>query len=168
MPGGDAKLTGAMGRARPAILATLLLTACGGGATTTPTACATPAPPPPPSAAAAPVTAVGSTARVDPGGTVTFTVTASGPAQVHFGDCSAPLSLFVTDSGDQRVYAGQSVALSDPSRCPAATLAAGQTLSEQVDWPVDPSLPGGVYQAALVLGDAPQLTLSIAVGRVSC
>ena len=32
--------------------------------------------------------------------------------------------------------------------------------------PVDESLPGGAYSVVLLLGDAPQLTLSVAVGTV--
>jgi hypothetical protein len=160
--------------ARPArrllrALALVLLSGCGGGATaTSSTACVTPAPPPPPSAVAAPVSAVASTGRVDPGGTVTVTVTVTGPAQVHIDDCGGPLRLTVVDPSDAHVFAAQSPPITDPAQCPAAALAAGQTLQAAVTWPVDVTLPGGVYTLILVLGDQPQISLAVAVGAVHC
>lgn len=168
---GAAKLAGSMAstlRRAAAAVVVLVLAACGGGANPSATACVTPAPPPAPSAVAAPVSAVASSGRVDPGATVSFTVTATGPAQIHFDDCTAPLRIIVADQADDHIFSGQSVPISDPARCPTAALGAGQSLTTTVSWPVDPTLPGGVYTAVLMLGDAPQLSLSVAVGAVRC
>ncbi len=33
-------------------------------------------------------------------------------------------------------------------------------------WPVESSIPGGTYTATLILGDAPELTLTLAVGTL--
>ena len=114
------------------------------------------------------MSATASSGRVDPGATVTATETVTGPAHVHFDDCSAPLRVIVVDPSDVHVYSGQAQPATDASLCPEATLAAGQTLQETVTWPVDPTLPGGVYTMILVLGDQPQLSLSVAVGSVGC
>jgi len=144
----------------------LLLTACGGtAATTTPTPpCRTAIHFPAPSAAAGPVAATADQAQVDPGATVTFTETLSGPATVQV-DCSEPLQVLVTDSTSLSVYSGYSEGVAT-SACGTLTLAVGASQSYQVAWPVDPSLPGGTYTATLVLGDAPQLTLTLAVGTL--
>ncbi|MGD0370193.1 MAG: hypothetical protein ABSC16_00640 [Candidatus Dormibacteria bacterium] len=152
---------------RPRLAAVaLLLTACGGTAAT-----ATPTPPcrsaihfPSPSAVAAPVSAAADQAQVDPGATVTFTETITGPATVQV-DCSDPLQVLVTDSTALSVYSGYSEAAAADA-CGTLTLTGGASESYQVAWPVDPSLPGGTYTATLVLGDAPQLTLSLAVGTL--
>jgi hypothetical protein len=144
----------------------LLLTACGGTLAT-----ATPTPPcraaislPSPAAAAAPVSATADQAQVDPGDTVTFTETVAGPATLEV-DCSEALQLIVTDSTALSVYSGSSAATA-ASSCGTVTVDPGGTLSYQVAWPVDPSLPGGIYTATLALGDAPELALSVAVGTL--
>ena len=143
----------------------LLLTACGSVATATPTPHCRPAPVlPPPHASAAPVAAAADRARVDPGGTVTITETVTGPASLRV-DCSQPLQLIVTDSTDLSVYSGYSAGAPDAA-CGDLSLASGDGQTYQVGWPVDPSLPGGTYTATLVLGNAPQLTLSLAVGAL--
>ncbi len=144
----------------------LLLTACGGAAATaTPTPRCRPALHfPSPSASAAPVSATADQAQVDPGAAVTFTETIAGPATVQV-DCSQPLQILVTDSTALSVYSGYS-AEAAADACGTLTLAGGASQSYQVTWPVDPSLPGGTYTATLVLGDAPELTLSLAVGAL--
>ncbi len=143
----------------------LLLTACGAAASATPTPRCHPAVHfPSPSASAAPVSATADQAQVDPGATVTLTETITGPATVQV-DCSAPLQVLVTDSTALSVYSGYS-AEAAADACGTLILAAGARQSYQVTWPVDPSLPGGTYTATLVLGDAPQLTLSLAVGAL--
>ncbi len=144
----------------------LLLTACGGtAATATPTPpCRSPIQFPAPSASAGPVSAVADQAQVDPGATVTFTETLAGPATVQV-DCSQPLQVLVTDSTALSVYSGYSVGAAADA-CGTLTLAGGASDTYQVTWPVDPSLPGGTYTATLVLGDTPQLTLTLAVGTL--
>jgi hypothetical protein len=152
---------------RPRLAAVaLLLAACGGtAATATPTPpCRSAVPFPSPSAAAAPVSATADQAQVDPGATVTFTETITGPATVEV-DCSEPLQVLVTDSTALSVYSGYSAAAAAEA-CGTLTLAGGTSDVYQVTWPVDPSLPGGTYTATLILGDAPQLTLSLAVGAL--
>jgi hypothetical protein len=144
----------------------LLLTACGGEvAMTTPTPHCRPAPSlAPPSAAAAPVSATADQAQVDPGGTVTFTETAAGPAMVQV-DCAQPLQVVVTDGTGLSVYGGYSPP-APASACEEVDLAAGAAETYQVIWPVESSIPGGTYTATLILGDAPELTLTLAVGTL--
>ena len=144
----------------------LLLTACGGEvAMATPTPHCRPAPSlAPPSAAAAPVSATADQAQVDPGGTVTFTETAAGPATVQV-DCAQPLQVVVTDGTGLSVYGGYSPP-APASACEEVDLAAGAAETYQVIWPVESSIPGGTYTATLILGDAPELTLTLAVGTV--
>ncbi|MGA3183977.1 MAG: hypothetical protein ABSE52_05195 [Candidatus Dormibacteria bacterium] len=144
----------------------LLLTACGSAvAVATPTPHCRPAPSLAlPSAAAAPVSATADQAQVDPGTTVTFTEIAAGPAMVQV-DCAQPLQLIVTDDTGLSVYSGYSPA-APASACGEVTLAGGAIETYQVTWPVDSSIPGGTYTATLVLGDAPELTLSLAVGTL--
>jgi hypothetical protein len=152
-------------RLRFAVLA-LLLTACGGelGAATPTAHCRPALSLPSPSASAAPVAATADRAQVDPGSTVTFIETITGPATQQI-DCSQPLQVVVTDSTGLSVYSGDSTAAVS-SACGTLTLASGAGESYQVAWPVDPSLPGGTYTATLVLGDAPQLSLNLAVGTL--
>jgi hypothetical protein len=95
---------------------------------------------------------------------VTFTEVAVGPATVQV-DCSEPLQVAVTDSTGLTVYSGSSAG-SPPGACGEVALAAGAADTYQVTWPVDSSLPGGTYTATLVLGDAPELTLNLAVGTL--
>jgi hypothetical protein len=152
---------------RPRLAAVaLLLTACGGtAATVTPTPTCRPVIHfPSPSASAGPVSASADRAQVDPGATVTFTEAIAGPATVQV-DCAEPLQVVVTDSTALSVYSGYSEEAAADA-CGTLTLAAGAGESYQVAWPVDPSLPGGTYTATLVLGDAPQLTLTLAVGTL--
>jgi hypothetical protein len=146
----------------------LLLTACGGEvamATPTPHCRSVPSLPPP-SAAATPVSATADHAQVDPGSTVTFTETAAGPATVQV-DCSQPLQVVVTDGTGLSVYSGSSPA-APASACVdgEVAVASGVTETYQVIWPVESSIPGGTYTATLILGDAPELTLTLAVGTV--
>lgn len=151
-----------MSRVRLAAVA-LLIAGCGAGSSPAArTPCASPSALPAPTAAAAPVSAAADAGQVAPGGTVTFTETIAGPATLRI-DCTSPLQVQVTDSTGLAVGSGASAAVSG-AQCGPVALAAGASQSYQVAWAVDPALPGGVYTAALVLGDAPQLSLSIAVG----
>jgi hypothetical protein len=145
----------------------LLLTACGGAvAVATPTPSCRPAPSLAlPSASAAPVAATADHAQVDPGGTVTFTEIADGSATLEV-DCSQPLQVIVTDGTGLSVYSGYSAAAPASACAGEVTLATGAAETYQVTWPVDSSLPGGTYTATLVLGDAPELTLTLAVGTL--
>jgi len=144
-------------------LITLLLAACGGvSPASTGTACPNI---PAPRDSVPPVVASADQGRVDPGGTVTFTETISGPASLQI-ECSGPLQVVVTDGTGLSIYTGSGSAVSG-SLCGSVTLASGASQSYQVSWPVDPSLPGGDYAASLVLGDAPQLTLTVAVGVIA-
>ncbi len=141
----------------------LLVAACGSVAgQAVPVPCGRPPRLPAPAASAAPVSATASAGEVVPGGSVTFTEAIAGPATVQVG-CSSPLQLVVTDGTGLAVYSGGAPAVTGPL-CGAVAVAAGQSRSYQVTWAVDPTLPGGAYTAALVLGDAPQLSLTVAVG----
>ena len=93
-----------------------------------------------------------------------FTEIVDGPAMVEV-DCSQPLQVVVTDGTGLTVYSGYSAGAA-PSACGEVSLAAGAGETYQVSWPVDASLPGGTYTATLVLGDAPELTLNLAVGTL--
>jgi hypothetical protein len=151
---------------RPLLMVALLLTACGPAkAVATAVACATPTPIPAPSMASPPYTAVADVGRVDPGGTVTFTETVEGPASLQV-DCAQPLTVVVTDSTGLSVYSGSSAQAQGDGLCGQLSLAGGTTQAYEVSWPVDSSLPGGDYRAALVLGDAPPLILTVAVGVI--
>jgi uncharacterized protein YcgI (DUF1989 family) len=144
----------------------LCLAACGTTmATATPTpACRTGLTLPAPVASAAPVSATADQGQVDPGGTVTFTETVTGPATLQVS-CSQPLQVVVTDGTALSVFSGYAASAA-AGECGTVTLSAGATASYQVAWPVDPSLPGGYYTATLALGDAPELSLSLAVGTL--
>jgi hypothetical protein len=154
-----------MVRPRLALLG-LLVAACGGGtalATATPS-CRPAISFPTPAASVPPVSATADQGRVDPGGTVTFTETVTGPATLDV-DCLQPVQLIVTDSAGLSVYGGASSGAGGDA-CGTLVLADGAGESYQVAWPVDPSLPGGMYTATLALGDAPELTLSLLVGTL--
>lgn len=150
-------------RATGAALA-LLLAACGSNSVPSATPCRARSTLPAPALTTAPLTASADRGQVEPGGTVTFVVRVTGPAHIHLDDCAAPLKLLVIDASQLHVYSGAAAALGDPAACPELILAAGQSLSVSTSWPVDSTLPGGVYAALLILGDAPQVTLAIAVG----
>jgi hypothetical protein len=144
----------------------LLLTACAGTTSLgSPTpVCRPPLLLPSPAASLAPVSATADRAQVDPGATVTFVETLSGPATVDV-DCSQPLQVIVTDSAGLSVYSGVS-APAPAGGCGTLSLAAGTGEAFEVQWQVDPALPGGTYTATLALGDAPELTLPVAVGTL--
>ena len=111
-----------------------------------------------------PVAATASLGRVDPGGEVTFTEALDGPATLEVG-CQAPLQVVVSASSGLSVYSGSANAVSG-GECGTVTVAAGSRQTYQATWPVDATLPGGDYTATLVLGNAPELTLPVAVGVV--
>jgi hypothetical protein len=148
-----------------AALMSVVVAGCGSSPATSPAPTCVPASPAPsPRAAAPPAVATADRARVDPGGTVSFDVTVTGPASVTV-DCQQPLQVIVTDSTQLHIYTGQSPP-AQAGHCGPLTLTAGHAESYAVSWPVDESLPGGAYSVVLLLGDAPQLTLSVAVGTV--
>jgi hypothetical protein len=118
----------------------------------------------PPEVSEATVTAVADRAVVAPGGTVTFTVVASGVSRFN-APCSGPLHVVIDDASQAGVYSTSS-ASGPSSPCGAVALAAGGRAVYSVAWPVDPTLPGGPYEATLVLGDTPAIQLPIAVGAV--
>jgi hypothetical protein len=155
-----------MSRHSLALLA-LLLAGCGSAAATATASrpCRTPPPASPPQTAQPPYSAAADAARVDPGGSVNFTETVTGPAVVQAVPCSGPLQLVVSDGAGLQVYSGGGAAVA-AGRCGTVTVPAGSSVSYQVPWPVDPSLPGGYYTAALVLGAGPTLSLTVAVGAL--
>ena len=93
-----------------------------------------------------------------------FTEVATGPETLHL-DCSGPLSLIVADSNDVHVYSGTSAAVRQ-TQCGTLMLAAGQSATFTVTWPVDVTLPAGAYTVSLMLGDAPVLSVPLSVGAI--
>jgi len=126
--------------------------------------CRTPSAVPAPQVAMPPVSAAADQGRVDPGAQVNFTETVTGPTILQV-DCQQPLQLVVTDATGLSVYSGAEAPVA-AGLCGRLSVAAGAAEAYQVSWPVDPSLPGGTYQATLMLGDAPELTLAVAVGAI--
>lgn len=148
------------------ILAALLLTACGATANGTQAATCTPRPEPPaPSAVSAPVSATADRGRVDPGGAVTFTETVAGPATLHPLDCN-DFHLNVWESNQDSIYSTTAPIIENAASCPEIQVASGSSNQYTITWPVDPTLPGGAYNAELTLADAPTITLTIIVGTV--
>jgi hypothetical protein len=114
------------------------------------------------------VSASASPASVQPGGSVAFTVTVTGPAQ-YSAPCTGPVQLLVADSTQLRVFAA-SADSSPASPCGAVTLRPGRRVVYSVVWQVDPTLPYGRYDAQLVVGYNTdlQLAVSIAAPAGSC
>ncbi|HEX6491972.1 MAG TPA: hypothetical protein VF112_00590, partial [Candidatus Dormibacteraeota bacterium] len=48
--------------------------------------------------------------------------------------------------------------------CGAVSLPRGRSAEYEISWQVDPTLPAGVYDATLVLGDQPPTTLQVRLG----
>ena len=138
-----------------------LIAACG---TTNAKSTCTPRPAlPSPSAAAAPVSAVADRARVDPGATVTFTETITGSAALHPANCT-DFHLNVWEAGQNSIYSTDAPIVQNGTDCSQMQLRQGDGVNYIVSWPVDPTLPGGEYNAELSLADAPTLTMTIIVG----
>ena len=134
--------------------------ACGGD--TVATRCTPQPAPPPPSAVAGPLTATVDQAVVPSGGTLVATVKVAGPL-AYQAPCAAPLRLIVVDSSDIHVDSSAPAAPKG-TPCGAVNLAGGQKAQYDVQWTADPTLPPGSYRLVLVLGDQPQMALSVRIG----
>jgi hypothetical protein len=49
--------------------------------------------------------------------------------------------------------------------CGAVSLPRGRSAEYELSWQVDPTLPAGLYDATLILGDQPPTTLQLRLGR---
>jgi hypothetical protein len=95
-------------------------------------------------------------------GAIAFTATVRGPARFR-ADCSGPLQVVVSDSADIHVFsAAPPVGKGVP--CGVVSLPRGRSAEYELSWQVDPSLPSGLYEATLVLGDQPPTTLQVRLG----
>jgi hypothetical protein len=146
---------------RVLLLAALASAGCGSAGGAAATQCAH-TPPPVPRIARGPVTVTADQAVVPAGGNVSFTVVVRGPDSFS-AQCPAPVQLLVEDDTSLRVYAG-SAATGPAAPCGTVVLAPGNRAVYTAVWPVDPSLPGGIYVAHIVLGDQPDYVVRIQVG----
>ncbi|TMD05952.1 MAG: hypothetical protein E6I23_15115 [Chloroflexi bacterium] len=115
------------------LLTSLLLCGCGGQVIGDPG----------PSAEPGQLTLVAAPDRLSPGGTVHATVTVTGPTEYEAG-CVQTVRLWVLDTQHQRAWTEPAPEVT----CMALTnqqLAAGQTATFQVDWPVSATLHPGRY-----------------------
>jgi len=139
------------------------LAACGSAAV--PAArCAAPPPPDPPtpSASAGVVGFAADRGWLVGAGAISFTATVHGPAKYR-ADCSGPLQVVVGDSADIHVFQAAPPAVRGVP-CGAVNLPRGRSAEYEISWQVDPTLPAGVYEATLVLGDQPPTTLQVRLG----
>jgi len=135
------------------------VTACGSAAPAR-----LPCPPPVRSgahAAVGPISVTTDRSRLHGGTAVTFTVLVTGPA-AYQAACDGPLQLLVADTSDQHVYSGKS-APAMVGGCGDVTLAEGQRQVYNVSWQPEPTLPAGTYEAVLLMGDQPGLTVPLVV-----
>jgi hypothetical protein len=97
------------------------------------------------------------------GGPINFTATVHGPARFH-ADCSGPLQVVVSDSADIHVFQAAPPAVRGVP-CGAVSLPRGRSAEYEISWQVDPTLPAGLYDATMVLGDQPPTSLQVRLGR---
>jgi hypothetical protein len=140
------------------------LTACGSAAAPA-VRCTTAsrADPPTPSAVAGVVGFAADRGWLEGGGAIAFTATVRGPAHYH-ADCSGPLQVVVSDSSDIHVFSSAPPAVKGMP-CGTVSLPRGRSAEYELSWQVDPTLPAGLYDATLVLGDQPATTLQLRLGR---
>jgi hypothetical protein len=119
--------------------------------------------PPAPGASAGVARFAADRGRVDPGGAVDFTASVHGPAKYR-ADCAGPLQLIVSDQADIHVYSAAPPAVHGVP-CGAVSLPGGRSAEYQLTWRIDATLPAGLYDATLVLGDQPPTTLQVRLGR---
>lgn len=119
--------------------------------------------PPTPSAAAGVVGFGADRGWLVGSGAIAFTATVRGPARYH-ADCSGPLQVVVSDSSDIHVFSAAPPAVRGVP-CGAVSLPKGRSAEYELSWQVDPTLPAGVYDATVVLGDQPPATLQVRLGR---
>jgi hypothetical protein len=150
--------------ALPAALLAAALAACGAGAAPVPCSRAAATDPPAPSVGAGVVSFAADRGRVDGGGVVEFTATVRGPARYR-ADCGGPLQVVVSDSADIHVFSAAPPAVRGVP-CGRVSLPRGRAADYVLTWQVDPTLPAGIYDADLVLGDQPSSTLSVRLGPV--
>jgi hypothetical protein len=144
--------------------ALLSLAACGSAAAPVASCSARPSTDPPaPSASAGLVGFEADRGWLAGGGPITFTATVHGPARYR-ADCSGPLQLVVSDAADIHVFQAAPPAVRGIP-CGAVSLPRGRSAEYELSWQVDPTLPAGVYEATLVLGDQPPATLQVLLGR---
>jgi hypothetical protein len=146
----------------PAVLLAAALTACGSSSAAAP--CRPPAAtdPPAPGAQAGVVSLAADRGRVDGGGSVEFTARVIGPARFH-AECTGPLQVVVGDSADIHVFSAAPPATRGVP-CGVVRLPRGRAAEYAVSWPVDPTLPPGLYDATVILGDQPPAVLQVRVG----
>ena len=139
------------------------LAACGSAAAPAPPCTLSPPPDPPtPSATAGVVAFAADRGWLIGRGAIAFTATVRGPARYH-ADCSGPLQVVVSDSSDIHVFsAGPRAVRGVP--CGTVSLPRGRSAEYELSWEVDPTLPPGVYEATLLLGDQPPVTLAVRLG----
>lgn len=137
------------------------LTACGSAAAPV-VHCTIPSrpDPPTPSAVAGVVAFAADRGWLVGAGVVGFTATVRGPARFR-ADCSGPLQVVVSDAADIHVFSAAPPA----GPCGLVTLPRGRSAEYELAWRVDASLPAGLYDATLVLGDQPPVTLQVRLGR---
>jgi hypothetical protein len=151
---------------RVAVLSVAAALGACGGSTSRPS-CPPPPAPPTSRAQSGQLVASEDRPRLAAGGSVTFTLVATGPVQ-YTASCDAPLQLLVTDATQLRVYAGSSApgtpaAPGTAGTCDQVTLDPGRKLTYTVEWRTDASLPPGRYTATLLLGDQPQIDLPVVI-----
>ncbi len=140
------------------------LTACGSAAAPT-VHCSIPmrSDPPTPSALAGVVGFAADRGWLEGAGAIAFTATVHGPARFR-ADCAGPLQVVVSDSADIHVFSAAPPAVRGVP-CGVVSLPRGRSAEYELSWPVDSSLPSGLYEATLVLGDQPATTLQVRLGR---
>jgi hypothetical protein len=149
---------------RWAPVAVAALSACGSPAAPA-VRCTVPAQsdPPTPSAVAGVVAFSADRGWIAGPGTVAFSATVRGPARYR-ADCSGPLQVVVSDSADIHVFSSAPAAVKGVP-CGPVSLPRGRSAEYELVWLVDPTLPAGIYDATLVLGDQPPTTLQVRLGR---
>jgi len=142
-----------------------LLAGCGSSAGVASGCPAGPPPtdPPAPAATAGLVAFAADRGRVDPGAAVDLSATVHGPARYR-ADCAAPLQVIVSDSADIHVYSAAPPATHGVP-CGTVTLPQGRSAQYQLSWRTDATLPPGLYDVTLILGDQPPATLQLRLGR---
>ncbi len=150
-------------RLAPVVVAAL--TGCGSAAAPA-VRCTAPTPPDPPtpSASAGVVAFAADRGWLVGGGPIGFTATVRGPARYR-ADCSGPLQVVVSNSADVHVFSAAPAATKGIP-CGTVRIPTGRSADYELVWQVDPTLPPGVYDATLVLGDQPPATLQVRLGSV--
>lgn len=146
----------------PTALLAAALSGCGASSAAAPCHPPPATDPPAPGVRAGVVSLAADRGRVDGGGTVEFTARVGGPARFR-ADCAGPLQVVVSDPADIHVFSAAPAAVRGVP-CGRVALPRGRAAEYEVSWPVDPTLPPGLYDATLILGDQPPAILEVRVG----